>query len=77
MQVKIGSQWFSSEECPICIDLSYEERELISQMTATTSPYGRFAVFPKGCAMSRYEREIWMRRPGDHHLTPKPAKEEA
>lgn len=47
MRVKIGNHWYSSEEEPICIQVSIVEQEQIANIDRKIATAGKYAVYDK------------------------------
>jgi len=62
MRVKIGDIWYDSNETPICIYLTDQDKRNIADMLTECSKY---AVFPDDKAMSADEMRAWMTSGGD------------
>jgi len=57
MRVKIGDQWFSSDDQPICVELTDQDKSNIENMDPDAT---RYAVFPDALASSVDEKYEWM-----------------
>lgn len=51
MRVRIGDQWYSTKDQPICIQLSELEQQQIAAMDRSVAPQGKYAVFPRALAL--------------------------
>jgi predicted transcriptional regulator YdeE len=60
MKVKIGEAWYSSDEQPICIQVSELEQKQISQMDRKQAPAGKYAIFPNSDEITPEEMRDWM-----------------
>ena len=57
MRVKIGDNWYDSEDSPICIELSDQDKENIKNMSQECKKY---ASFPKEDKRTNQEKYEWM-----------------
>lgn len=59
MKVKIGQVWYSSDDTPICVQLSSVEQKQISTMDVEQDDQRKYAVFPNN-EQSKEEMLKWM-----------------
>jgi len=57
MRVKIGDQWFSADDQPICVELTDEDKLNIESMAPDATKY---AVFPDALTTGADEKYEWM-----------------
>lgn len=60
MRVKVGDQWYSSDEQPICIQVSEGEQQQIADMDRSVAPNGKYAVFPDAVSIDSDWMREWM-----------------
>lgn len=63
MRVKIGAQWYSSNDQPICIQVSKGEQRQIAEMDRTVAVHGKYAVFPNAGTRTPEQMLQWMDEP--------------
>ena len=61
MRVKIGDTWYSSDDQPICIQLTKAEQKDICSMYRCILVQGKYAVFPDNNNMTVEERREFMK----------------
>lgn len=60
MRVKIGNNWYSSDDQPICIQLNETEQQQIGNMDRSVAKSGKYAVFPDSDSTTATEKIDWM-----------------
>jgi len=60
MRVKVGDRWYSSDEQPICIQVSEGEQRQIEDMDRSVATHGKYAVFPDADKTTAEEKLGWL-----------------
>ena len=60
MRVKVGDRWYSSDEQPICIQVSKGEQRQIAEMDRSIAKHGKYAIFPNADKTTAEEKLEWM-----------------
>ena len=60
MRVKVGDTWYSSDEQPICIELSEAESARITGVNLIAEGTRKHAIFPNARNMTTEEVKKWM-----------------
>jgi len=58
MRVKIGSTWYSSDDQPLCVEVSEGEQRQIADMDRSVATHGRYAAFPDGWSVEQARQWI-------------------
>ena len=61
MRVKVGDCWYSSDEQPICIQVSDGEQRQIANMDRSVATNGKYAIFPNPEKTTVEEKLEWMK----------------